>query len=180
MINFSKYPAPHTRIGYDKVGRAWFVKYLSSLKTLSKDLDASKGKLKSARSSLFTKLYVTCDLYMDYSVGCSVHFFNVRVSGQDYRVVLGYDDKIVRIEFLDARAAEARTREQAAYWAAQNQPAAPAPAAAADDDDGGFYNEDSDDDGKYNTVLTAAAAASNPYGQRIPANDEHIYNKSPM
>jgi hypothetical protein len=173
MINYSKHPAPHVRIGYDKLSRAWFAKFLNTLKSLSKAQDSSGGKLKSALNAIFTKLYVTSDLYMDDNAGSSVQLFNVKVSGQDYRVVLGYDNKIVRVETLDARAADARTKSEAAYWARQQQPPTPVPP-PSDDENDGLYNTDPDDPDNYNTDAIQATQPHTygrpecAYGQVIP------------
>jgi hypothetical protein len=173
MINYSRYPAPHVRIGYDKVGRAWFLRFLTTLKGVPSPLDASRGKLRSAMKSMFTKLYVTSDLYMDYNISGSVQFFNVRTGGQDYRIVLGYDHRIVRVETLDAKVAESRTRSEAAYWARQNQP--PAPEAPAATEDEPFYNAEVTDEEEENQyqrspVLPGQPPAESPYGVRIAAN----------
>ena len=156
MIDFSKHGAKHIRVGYDTVGRALFARFLSSLTSVPKNQDASNGKLKSALKSR-KPLYVTSDLYMDYNRGASIQFFNVNTSGQDYRAVLGYDYKIVRVETLDAKAAEARTKGEAAYWAGQTQPPPQAVSLSADGD--GFYNDDEEPD--YNAVQPP----EHPYGR---------------
>jgi hypothetical protein len=111
MINLSLCPNPYFRI--ECQAKDLLVAKLSTLSSMPGDRDMSRGKVKAAVSSK-TPLYVTSDHYVVLSTFCCIH---VMVDRQDYRVMFGHDDKAVFVENLDARAARARTREDAVFFA---------------------------------------------------------------
>jgi hypothetical protein len=166
MINVSLSPDPTVRP--EKGGNyAYIVHVLNSIPNVLPAQDASRGKLEAALTS--TKpLFVTSETYAPG--GGDVYCLNVMVDRQDYRLIIGYDSQVVRVETLDARAARAQTRNDRAGHSPQNAAAADAVGTAGDNDDN--YNTDD----PYGVMRAVApnpygvmhAVAPNPYGRPVP------------
>jgi hypothetical protein len=128
MIDYSLCPDLPIKTGQDKRGRGYVTTWLNSLDNLSDGNDASAGALKSAVKGS-VKLFVTS---YQYTLGTGAFTcFNVMVNRQDYRIYVGYDEKAIRVETLDARSARAETRKQAQRWVPT---AEPVPSASLSDD----------------------------------------------
>lgn len=104
MIDVSLCPSPWVQ----KKMRPYklVVGWLETLKGLPAGQDASGGKLKAALTSR-TPLFVTS---YQYAIEDSFTCLNVMVDRQDYRLQIGFDDTVIRVETLDARAARAQTK----------------------------------------------------------------------
>jgi len=101
------------------------VEWLNTLPAIAANLDASGGKLKAALTSS-APLYVTCNRY---TIGSeAILYVNVKVDDQHYRVLIGYDDKAIRVETLNALAAQAQTQKDA-IAAGVLEPSSPGPLA---------------------------------------------------
>lgn len=111
MINLSICPNRYYRSA--GVHTDHLVAMLSSVVSMPASDDLSGGKVKDAISSN-TPLYVTSDQYTVPS--CWFPHINVMVGRQDYRVIIGNGEKAVKVEPLDARAARAQTRMDAALF----------------------------------------------------------------
>ena len=163
MIDYSTCPDVPIKSGQDKRGRGFVEKWLKSVASVPDAQDTSGGKIKAALTSN-TPLFVTSYQYL--AGNGSFTCMNVMVARQDYRLIIGYDDKVIRVETLDPRSARAQTRKEAARWAQQNDPQ---PGGAPQDGDpADNYNNKTDN---YNNNLNAnAPQPSSPYGVAIPAN----------
>jgi len=151
MIDFSICPDNPIRSGADKRGIATVVEWLNSVVALASGDDASGGAVKAALSSN-KRLYVTA--YQYTLANATFTCLNVMVDRRDYRLLIGFDDKVIKIENLDPRAARAETRLQAQKWAPANLP--DPPSLAVEDDPADNYNTP-------DPIIS-------PYGVRIPAN----------
>jgi hypothetical protein len=124
-------------------------------------MDASGGKLKAALTSS-TPLFVTSEQY-DPGAG-DFTCLNVMVDRQDYRLVIGYDNLVVRVETLDARAARAQTRADLSRHTPVSDNA---PDAAIDLGDDPYANNPAASLGD-----NYGNAPANPYGVPIRANSD--------
>ena len=126
MIDVSLCPNPWVQ----KKARPYklVVGWLNTLNGLPAGQDASGGKLKAALTSS-TPLFVTS---YQYGVADSFSCLNVMVDRQDYRLQIGFDDKVIRVESLDARAARAQTKLELENEANRNAAALALTSAPAD------------------------------------------------
>ena len=171
MIDYSTCPDVLIKSGQDTRGRGYVERWLNSAASVPDAQDTSGGKIKAALTSK-TPLFVTSYQYMAGNGAFTC--MNVMVARQDYRLIIGYDDKVIRVETLDARSARAQTRKEAARWAQQNdqQPGG----APQDGDPANNYANNPVADNPYgNNPMTDdpyanAPQPSSPYGVAIPAN----------
>jgi hypothetical protein len=181
MINVSLCPNPYVKSGqgqpYDYV-----VKWLKSIAAVAADLDASGGKLKAALTSS-TPLFVTS---AQYTIGVDFTCLNVMVDRQDYRLIIGYNNEVARVETLDARAARAQTRDDVGHFPAPGNVGAQAPAGGnVNLGENPYANNPMAEDPYANNPMgenpygnrpsenpygVPIPAPENPYGVRIPAN----------
>lgn len=161
MIDYSLCPDPLIKSGKDTRGRGYVERWLNSVTSIPVGQDASGGKIQGALTSN-TPLFVTSYQYV--TGGGSFTCMNVMVARQDYRLIIGYDEKVIRVEMLDARSARAQTRKEAARWAQQNdvQPGG----VPQDGDPGDNYGNNPMADNPY----ANAPQPASPYGVAIPAS----------
>lgn len=159
MIDYTFCPDQPIRTGQDKRARGYITEWLNSVRNVPSNLDASGGKIAAAVNSN-TPLFVTSYQYVQ-GYG-SFTCMNVLVQRQDYRLYIGYDDQVIRVEPLDAQAALAQTRKEASKWIRKDTPP---PAVPDDGDPADNYNTDP----PYANDPNPASSAS-PYGVAIPAN----------
>jgi hypothetical protein len=161
MIDYSLCPDVMIKSGQDKRGRGYVERWLNSLNNMPDVQDASGGKIKAALTSN-TPLFVTSYQYV--TGGGAFTCMNVMVARQDYRLIIGYDEKVIRVETLDARSARAQTRTEAARWAQQNN--AQPGGAPQDGDPANNYGNN--------------PMADNPYGNNPMANDPYANAPQPV
>ena len=157
MINVTLSPDPIAKKGNGNLQHRYLVDWLNSAGQVAADQDASGGALKDALTSAKTDVFVTSEQY-DPGTG-NFTCINVMVNRKDYRLTIGYDNLVVRIENLDARAARAQTRSDVAAHAPVNTGVPSAPDNAGAD----AYGND------FMGALGDNPYANNPYGTRIPA-----------
>jgi hypothetical protein len=160
MMDLSLCPNPWVKKGY---GRAYnmVVTWLQTVGSFTAQ-DASGGKIKAALTSK-TPLYVTAYQYTvsDTTITC----MNVMVERQDYRLIIGFDDRVVRIETLDARSARAETKNQLDRWTVSANKAAGGNAAGGDEA------------ANYNYVESAPATAPTANDYRMTGNvPDNLYD----
>src|SRR6516165_9267887 len=100
MIDYSTCPDVPIKSGQDKRGRGFVEKWLKSVASVPDAQDTSGGKIKAALTSN-TPLFVTSYQYL--AGNGSFTCMNVMVAHRDYRLIIGYDDKVIKVETLDAR-----------------------------------------------------------------------------
>lgn len=164
MIDVSLCPNPWVKKGANRAYNI-LLDWLKTIATVPASQDASGGTLKAALTSS-TPLYATS---YNYTVAdATIYCLNVMVDRKDYRLVIGFDDKVVRIEALDARAARAETKKELDAWAQNAQSAA---AMNAADGNGGVMPTANDYGMTPANVPSSSspAPASGPYGVRVPA-----------
>ena len=113
MIDFSICPDAPIRSGWDQRGRTLVTNWLVSVQSVAANQDSSGGQIAAALNS-GTRLFVTS--YQYEACGGTFTCLNVMVDRRDYRLFVGFDDKVIRVEALDARAARGQTRLEARRW----------------------------------------------------------------
>jgi len=174
MINVSLSPDPYAKKG--KGGNyMYLVQWLNSIAGVAADQDASGGALKEALTSPKLDVFVTSEQYAPSSGDFTC--LNVMVNRKDYRLTIGYDNQVVRVENLDARAARAQTRADVSKRAPVNTgvPSVPDNQGGVDDYGNNFMAPLGDN--PYGNAPAAnpygvpIRASENPYGVPIPANN---------
>jgi len=118
MIDYSICPDYNLKKFTGTALRKWLEDVLNSVRSIPGKEDSSNGRIGKALKSASTPLYVTSGQYLpvvgsdaSYSLTC----INVNVKGRDYRLIIGYDSRVVKVEQLDAAAASHRVRQQAQW-----------------------------------------------------------------
>ena len=160
------------KVAKDNGIKDFVLKWVNSVAQVAPNQDASGGALKAALTSPTLDVYVTSDQYEPARVNFTC--LNVMVNRKDYRLIIGYDNNVVRVENLDARATRAQTREDVANHAPVNTGV---PGAPEGEDPYGNYGPGpvgtEGEDPNYGLAtdpVPANPTTLNPYGVGIPAN----------
>jgi hypothetical protein len=115
MISYSMCPDYNLRTFQGTALHKRVESIIDSVRSLPKRDEASKGAIAKALHSSRISVYVTSSQYSAVDIDASMTCYNVNVKGQDYRLLLGFNSKVVRVELLSAGVACHRSRKQADF-----------------------------------------------------------------